>query len=80
MMKLTFHNIKRQALSNKDASEAVPDPHRGTRGTYLGPRASKGPAGPLVVHLSIGKKGKKIIILEREKIREKWKLEKRVKS
>ena len=25
---------------------AVPDPHRGTKGTCLGPRASGGPAGP----------------------------------
>ena len=29
------------------ATGAVPDPHRGTKGTCLGPRASGGPARPL---------------------------------
>ena len=28
------------------APHPVPDPHRGTKGTCLGPRASAGPAGP----------------------------------
>ena len=39
---------------------AVPDPHGGRKGTCLGPRALGGPRGPLVVHLSIGKRGGKM--------------------
>ena len=56
---------------------SVPDPHRGTRGTCLGPHASRGPAGPLVVHLVIGKRAIKKIELEREKKKKKMKIDKK---
>ena len=56
------------------APHSVPDPQRGTKGTYLGPRASRGPTGPLGVFLCFievikrkGKKGAKNKKLTRER-------------
>ena len=52
---------------------AVPDPHRGTKGTCLGPRASGGPAGPsggaLRYWKKKEKKGKKRKIGRREEMK-----------
>ena len=37
--------------------KAVPDPHRGTKGTCLGPAPQGAPQGPLVVILGTEKEG-----------------------
>ena len=58
---------------------SVPDPHRGTKGTCLGPRASGGPAGPSGGALRYWKKKEKG---KKEKLEEekKWKFEQRVRG
>ena len=39
--------------TKEKVEQAVPDPHRGRKGTCLGPRTSGGPAGPLGTLCSI---------------------------
>ena len=62
---------------------AVPDPHRGTKGTCLGPCASGGPAWSSVYALMYckkrGKKGKKRKLEEEGKGKKKLKFKQRVR-